>query len=352
MERYIYSLILLSVSLLLFANVKVIDMVGCNLDIVDVSDNKIELINTSNAFNWFAGVFENIDTTTKTTFRLDMADIGDESLGLVDVGKWEGLWPVYTYGKYLDYNTYIYYTKNNNGYWVSSDPFLTGDAKLAGTNKTPVQNVIPAELAEEFLSEDGMYWSAWAYLKDTKASTEFNTFTITNQFSYSTASISMRVPYTYDFHKAYMNKLIDANIPGVNVHNIGKGIKEHDLYIVEINHPDTTEEDMKNRKVVLLYANEDGDEPDSSWIVNNIISFLISGSPEATEALKDLTFLCIPMFDPIGWEEATYGAFTYQFTNNSMYDFTQWPWLIPDGYKSIRSEVISYLNLGLDKNRV
>ena len=71
MERYIYSLILLSVSLLLFANVKVIDTAGCNLAINEkISDSEYSLVSTSKAPNWFSGVFTNIDTSKELTFSL------------------------------------------------------------------------------------------------------------------------------------------------------------------------------------------------------------------------------------------------------------------------------------------
>ena len=291
--------------------VKVIDTAGCNLAIVDeTSPNTYSLKSTSKTHNWFAGIFECLNTSSPTTFSLCMDGTGTtESPG--DVSKWDGLWPVYTYGEYSNYDTYIYYTKNDDGYWVSSDVFAK--EKLTGNGKTPMQTAIPAELAEEFLSDDGKYWSAWAELQDTHADKGSNTFFMTHQFNSPNVSIAMKYPYTYDYELEYMTKLKRANIPGITVHAVGKNEKEQELFIVEINDPNATAEELKERRVVLIYANEDGDEADSSWVAHGALNFLVSGSDEAKNILQEVTFLIIPMLDPIGWAESTYGKMTYSF---------------------------------------
>jgi len=337
MERYIYSLILLlSSGLLLFANVKVIDTAGCNLAIVsETAANTYSLKSTSGAHNWCSGVFEGLDTTNPTTFSLGMDGTGTaESPG--DVSKWDGLWPVYTYGKYWDYNTYIYYTKNNDGYWVSNDIFIK--EKLAGNGKTPIQNVIPAEFAEEFLSKEGKYWSAWQEIKDTKINVGINTFTATQKFNSPTSALAMRVPYTYDYEYEYMKKLKQADVSGVTVHEIDKSIKNHNLYIVEISDYKATVEELKDRRVVLMYANEDGDEPDGCWVVNGAMNYLIEGiqndDKEVKKILSEVTFLFIPLLDPVGWSDSTYAAMTYYFK------------YAPD--KPARPEVLAYAKWIID----
>ena len=322
---FIFVLLLFSLSSFCqnTAELKIIDTAGCNLAIdKKLSDTEYSLVSTSKAPNWFSTVFTDVDTTQKLTFSLCMNGIGD-------VSKWVGLWPVYTYGKYYEYDTYIYYTKNADGYWVSSDPFLAGAAKLAGNDKTPVQKVIPAEFAEEFLSADGNYWSAWSEIEDTHADSVSNTFFMTKQFNSPNVSIAMKYPYIYDYEEEYMKRLKDADIKGITVHNIGKSIRRHNLYIVEICDPDATEEELKERRVVLMYANEDGDEPDSCRVVNGAMNFLMSGSYEAKKVLKEVTFLFIPMLDPVGWEECTYGKISKNFK--------------PDDYDvAVRTEILSY----------
>ena len=327
MERYIYSLILLSASLLLFANVKVIDTAGCNLAIVEETDtNTYSLKSTSGAHNWWSGVFNGLDTSNPTTFNLDMTDTGNrESPG--NVSNWEGLYPVYSYGRYWDYNNFIYYIKNADGYWVSSDIFAK--EKLAGNDKTPTQNVIPTELANEFLSEDGNYWSSWQEIKDTGINIGSNTFSMTKQFSSPNASLSMRVPYTYDYQLQYMRKLTAADISGVTIYNIGNSSSmtiKQDLYIVEVSDPNASEAELQNRRVVLLYANEDSDEPDSCWAITGAMNYLVQGiknnDNEVKKILSEVTFLFIPMLDPLGWRNSVYGGLTYSFYVSS-YDFLE-----------------------------
>ena len=316
------------------AKVKIIDTAGCNLAIVEETDtNTYSLKSTSGAHNWFAGVFEGLDTSNPTTFSLCMDGTGTpESPG--DVSKWDGLWPVYTYGKYWDYNTYIYYTKNADGYWVSSDIFAK--KKLAGNGKTPEQTVIPSELSEEFLSEDGNYWSAWQEIQDTKINVGSNIFTLTKQFNSPNTSLAMRIPYTYDYEYEYMKKLKQANVSGVTVHEIGKSIRNHNLYVVEVSDSTASEEELKDRRVVLMYANEDGDEPDGCWVVNGAMNHLIQGiqnnDKEVKKILSEVTFLFIPLLDPVGWSNSTYGELTYDFSTS---------YLMTD--KELRPEVIYYL---------
>ena len=337
----IFPVVLLFLMLPLFAapiddfKMKIIPTAGCNLSIVDeISNNNYSLSITSGVHNFFAGVFEDLDTANPTTFSFDMTNEETfEDQG--NVSKWDGLYPVYSYGN-LSYDTYIYYTKNDDGYWVSSDPFAKD--KLAGNGKTPVQGVIPAEFAEEFLSEDGNYWSAWQDIKDTKIMQGMNRFTITRQFSLPNAVLSMRAPFTYDYMFEYMKRLKETAVSGVTVHNIGKSIEDHDLYIVQISDPNATIEDLKDRRVILMYANEDGDEPDGCWVVNGAMNYLIQGiqnnDKEVSKILSEVTFLFLPMLDPVGWSNSTYAAITYGFSTND--------------YVYIRPEILSYARFIID----
>ena len=356
---------LYSLSCSLFAQdktafLKLIDTSGCNLAISErQGDNSYLLSNTSKVHNWFSGDFQNIDTVSQMTFIIDMKDTGNlEATG--DVSKWEGLWPVYTYGKYWDYNSYIYYTKNTDGYWVSSDPFLIGAAKLAGNDITPVQSVIPKELAEEFLSADSTYWSAWAEIQDTLPNARDHTFSITKQFHKADAAIAMRYPYTYDYELEFMKRLQSSDIPGITVRNIGKSIRQHNLYVVEACDPTASEEELKDRRVILIYGNEDGDEPDSSWVVDGALKYLIKGlnlikyrdnggeltgeemilTKEIRSILDEVTFLFIPLLDPVGWANSTYGEITYKFNKNSLTEFDVLTFKLT--YLNPRSEVLNY----------
>ena len=290
------------------AKLSVVNTAGCNQEISDIAENRDVLLkNTSLAPNWFSCVFEGINTKTYTKLILDM------NVPNVDLNKWKGIYPLYTYGKYLDYNTYLYYTKNADGYWVSSDPFLKGDAKLAGNDVTPQQDVIPAALANEFLSADGKYWSCWGEIDDCTVRADDKTFEMAKQFNHSDAAVTIHVPYSYEYYASYISRLKQANIDGVVVHELGKTEKGNELYIIEVGGPAYSYKEFNARNVVLLYANENGTEPDGSWVAQGMIDFLISGSNEAEKVLSEVTFLIIPQIDPDGNIDAKYLSFIYSF---------------------------------------
>jgi len=369
--------------------IKLIDTAGCNLAIVEQQDSNTYLLsNTSHIHNWYSGVFQNIDTNSKTTFIIDMKNTGNSN-SPGDVSKWHGLWPVYTYGEYLAYNLSVFYTKNEYGYWISSDLFSCGGCtqckplnntdielvnknnalinsllaeknspnnsfinnashKFAGNGKTPIQTVIADELANEFLNSDGTYWSAWTEIQDTYPNVYDNTFNIRYKFNSKNAALAMRHPYTYDYEAEFIKRVENDNIPGVIVHDLGKSLKRQNLYIIEVCDPTATQEELRNRRVVLMYANEDGNEPDSCWVVDGAAKYLIKGlklnkhqntgnkltaeeillAQEVTMILDEITFLFIPLFDPTGWSESTYGKITSDF-------------LIQD-LDNVRPEIIAY----------
>jgi len=317
------------------AELKIVDTAGCNLDIVGKAEpSTYSLKSKSHAQNWFSAVFEGVDTSIPTTFTLNMDNTGNAQYP-GNVSKWVGLYPVYSYARYWDYNNFVYYIKNADGYWVSSDMFAS--EILAGNGKTPIQTVIPEELAEEFLSEDGGYWSPWQEIEETKALIGTNTFTLTKQFNSSVAAIAMRVPYTYDYEYQYMRKLQAADIDGVTVHNIGtsnSASRQH-LYAVEVSDPKSSEEELENRRVVLMYANEDGDEPDGCWVVNGAMNYLIRGlqenDAEVQTILAEATFLFIPLLDPAGWRTGSFAELAYSFYAEQRTEID-----------SIRKEVLSY----------
>ena len=305
---------------------RVIPIAGCNLIVQEITNEDINLKTISKAPNWFAGVFAGVDVNNPTKFVLNMGGTEQNSPG--DVTKWNGLRPVYTYAKYLDYDTYIYYTKNAEGYWVNSDPFLNETEKLAGNGPVPVQNIIPAQFAGEFLSVDGKFWSCWQEITDTSVD-GMNNFHMTRKFSSPDVSIAMKYPYTYDYEAEYMARLNAANIAGVTVHNIGKSREEHELFVVEICDPNAKPEQLKDRPVVLMFSNEQGSESEGGWVINGAMNFLMSDDDAAKNILKKVSFLFIPILDPVGWSTSTYAGMTYDFR----YQGTK-----------IRPEVVAYAN--------
>jgi len=193
---------------------------GFNLEVVDqITPHYVKL--ASPAHNWFAGTFTDLPTDKGVTIGLSMA--GNDTRGnAADVKKWVGLVPVMTYADPTQYETYEWFIKDQDGRWVSGDPFKQGEARFAGTGKVPDQMVIPEEVAEQFLSADGQYWQAWREVDHAEAVPGINVFRITQRFAYPTATVAMRVPYTYRFFQEFIQRLQTAKIAGVEIDLIGR----------------------------------------------------------------------------------------------------------------------------------
>ncbi len=167
---------------------------GFSLEVVDQTTPHYVIVKlTSPAHNWLAGTFTHLPTDKDVTIGLSIAG-NDTKSNAADVKKWQGLVPVMTYADPKQYETYKW---DAQGRWVSGDPFKQDEAKYAGTGKVPAQAVIPKDMAEQFLSADGKYWSAWREVDTAEALPGINVFRITQRFGQATATVAMRVPYTY-----------------------------------------------------------------------------------------------------------------------------------------------------------
>lgn len=285
---------------------------GCNLELEDaMSANRAVLTVSSHVHNFFAGVLTHLDTEDETTLGFSMVG-NDSTTSQASVAKWQGLKSLYSYAPFSAYETYLWYQKDERGHWISSDIFITGGARDAGTGKFPEQHVIPIELEEAFLSADAKYWSAWAETDVNETAVDLNIYRIRQRFAAAQAVVAMRVPYVPVYEAAFLQRLQKANISGVTVHHIGKSEQQRDLSVIEITDPDA-KADTKARPVVMLYGAEDGDEPDGAWLVHGAVQWLISDDPRAAALRKQVTFLCIPLVDPDGAAQCTYATLTYAF---------------------------------------
>jgi len=210
---------------------------GFNLAVVDqITPHYVIVKLASPAHNWFAGTFTNLPTDKAVTIGLSMA--GNDTRGnAADVKKWVGLMPVMTYADPTQYETYEWFRKDAQGRWVSGDPFKQGEARFAGTGKTPEQAVIPKEVAAQFLSADGQYWQAWREVDTAEAVPGINVFRITQRFARPTATVAMRVPYTYTYLQAFLAKLQAAKLPGVTVDEIGDTPEKRKLQCIRVEDP-------------------------------------------------------------------------------------------------------------------
>jgi len=161
--------------------------------------------------NWFAGTFTNLPVKEPVTIGLSLKELPDQPT-LVDLKKWIGLQPLFTYADPTRYETYEWFVKNAQGQWVSNDPLKRGETRFAGTGKLPEQPAIPNDIAEQFLSIDGNYWQPWRDIADTEINTQVNIFRIKQKFDYSSASVAMHYPFTYTYQQLIVGKLKNAQL--------------------------------------------------------------------------------------------------------------------------------------------
>jgi len=209
----------------------------------------------SPAHNWFAGTFTDLPTDKDVTIGLSMA--GNDTRGnAADVTKWVGLMPVMTYADPTQYETYEWFAKNKEGRWVSGDPFKQGEAKFAGTGKVPTQTVIPKDVAEQFLSKDGTYWQPWREVDTVEAVPGINIFRITQQYAYPTATVAMRVPFTYTYLCQFITRLKTAKFPGIVIDVVVKSKEGREIYAIRYTDRKNHVLDQAAIQTILIYARE------------------------------------------------------------------------------------------------
>ena len=117
-------------------------------------------------------------------------------------------------------------------------PSERGAANFAGSGRTPVQDVIPAHLAAEFLSADGETWSPWREMEEGKADPNTRIFTIRERFARPTATIALHLPYTVAYQEAFLQRLRAGKYPGVAVDEVGESAEGRKLYMVRVDDPE------------------------------------------------------------------------------------------------------------------
>ena len=189
-------------------------------------------------FNWFAGTFTNLPTDKEVTIGLNMSGM-DHIVNKADVSKWVGgLKPVMTYADPTKYESYEWFTKDNLGRWVSGDPFKTDNLKYAGTGTVPDQHVIPANIAEQFLSKDTKFWSPWRPVDSTEIISSLNILRIRQCFSMPTTTIAMHIPFPTALQQAIIERIQRAKVPGISVDEIGKTMDGNPIRVIRIAHGD------------------------------------------------------------------------------------------------------------------
>jgi len=295
--------------------IAIIPQDGFNLRVAEQLDPHYIIVElASPAHNWFAGTFTNLPTDKEVTIGLSMT--GNDTQGnKADVSKWDGLMPVITYADPAKYESYEWFQKDDKGRWVSGDPFKQGNAKFAGTGKTPIQTAIPNALAAQFLSKDGAYWQPWREVDAAEAVTGANVFRIKQKFARTTATVAMRVPFTYTYLQHYIRRLKAANIPSVTMAAIGETPGKRQLQLIRVA-GDADPDQVDERRTILVIAREHATEHASSHVLLGMLNALVAQRmTQKLPTLDHLTWLFIPIEDPDGSAASTFNRLTDAFCN-------------------------------------
>lgn len=268
---------------------------------------------TTPAHNWFAGILEGLPIDRPLTIGLSMT--GNETkANTADVRKWQGLRPVMTYADPTCYPSYECFVRQGDGQWLSQDPLKRGEDRLAGTATTPRQTVVPEALAAECLSADGRFWSPWREVEAAAAVPALNIFRVTQTFRQSTATLSMRVPFSVTVQEEFLTRLAAAQFPGVTIETPGTTPGGRKLQVVRVDDPAATAEPSE-RRTILLIAREHATEPASSWAAFGALSAILADTPEGARLRKAATWLVLLIEDPDGTAEVQFDRMTDRFLN-------------------------------------
>ncbi|MHB9023741.1 MAG: M14 family zinc carboxypeptidase [Armatimonadota bacterium] len=263
------------------------------------------------AQNWFAGSFSNLPTDRKTTIGLNLTGKGASS-ATAQVGKWQGLHPVMTYAEPSRLESFDCFYKDTQGRWISLDPLKRGAERVAGTGIVPEQLAMPAVLAEAFLSPDGRQWTPWREVDAIEVLPALNVFRMTQRFLAPSATVAMRIPFTDTYLQAFIARLQQAQLPGVNIDTLGTTPGGRPLQLIRIEDPDGSA-DLAHRKTILVIGREHGTEAASSWVALGLLNHLISDSASARSMRKGITWLLAPIQDPDGSTQALFDRMTDRF---------------------------------------
>ena len=297
------------------ADVRVISAEGLNLKIVrdDTRDEagcaSIACTPCPPVHHWFAGTLDGLPTTHPVTVRLLMQ--GNDMPGNpATVSKWIGLYPFMTYADPAAYASYEWFTRGALGRWVTGDLCKRGVDRFAGTGPVPVQSTVPQQMAGQFLTRSGQFWTPWRRITDITLVPEENIFVFRHQFDMPTATIAMHLPYTYTYQQQVLQRLRAARFPGVFVDEIGITHEGRLLQVIRVEDPtcptplclDAIQRDaavlrapwidepldgrLKDHRVIVINAREHGTEHTSSWPLLGMLKALTADTPDARNCAR------------------------------------------------------------------
>ncbi len=156
----------------------------------------------------------------------------------------------------------------------------------------------------------------WHYFKNVSVKDDEQTLVVRGQIPKSVKNtfVTHRVPYTYAFHQAYMDKLKERgrySVEGLTVHEVGETPEDRPIHVVEL--ASTTDPEAKNKPVVIVQGGEHGDEMDSHLATRGALEFLLSDHPRAKVLRQKATFLFLLAQDVDALAECRYENAIYTY---------------------------------------
>ena len=285
---------------------------GMNLEIEEVlNPNYVILKLTSPVHNYFYGRLNGLLTTGETT-TIGLSLAGNDAGGnLADVKKWVNLAPCISYADPSLFESYLWYAKDTEDRWVSGNPLARGDGRYAGTGDVPQQTVIPNDIAKMFLSKDGRYWQPWRETTG-EAVTDLNIFRVREAFVLPIAAVALRIPYTYTYLQAFIERLQTAKLPGVFVDELGTTPEGRKLQVIRLEDPAQLQQ-PSDHPTICIIAREHSSEQASSWALSGALNILLTDTAQAEKLRRGRTWLFIPIEDPDGSAHSTFDQLTERF---------------------------------------
>ncbi len=126
--------------------------------------------------------------------------------------------------------------------------------------------------------------------EDEVSQNSHNELVINKQFDQNTVWMAMFYPYTLTDLENYI-KIIDGN-PNVQIREEGFSQLNNPLYLIKLTDFDVP---VSAKKRILIHARTHPAETPPSFLIEGMINFLLSGSAEADELLKQYEFHIFPM---------------------------------------------------------
>ena len=109
-------------------------------------------------------------------------------------------------------------------------------------------------------------------------------------------------PYTYSDLQLYLHGLRNdiSRSPFVKKSLLCKTIAGNNCDLLTITAPAKSENELKSRVAIVFTARVHPGETNASWIMQGILDFLTSDSPEANQLRALYVFKIVPMLNPDG----------------------------------------------------